>query len=121
MTRNDPNGAGADQPAASARPPAAARPQPSRRAMLRSAAGAGLAATAAASVGGSAFAAVARPAQSQASGHRQVADTVAEHDGEAIVAHLRDAGSGEIDLFHGTRQIRLRDRELAARLIRASR
>jgi hypothetical protein len=119
MTRNDPVAAG-EAPAAG-QPPAAAHPQPSRRTMLRGAAGAGLAATAVASVGGSALAAVARPAHAQASGHVQLADTVAEHDDEAIVVHLRDAGSGEIDLFHGTRQVRLHDRDLAARLIRASR
>jgi hypothetical protein len=89
--------------------------------MLRTAAGAGMAATAVAATGGTAFAATIRPAQSQASGEPSATDLASEHDGEAIVAHLRDAGSGEIDLFHGTRQVRLHDRELAARLIRASR
>jgi hypothetical protein len=36
------------------------------------------------------------------------------------VVHLRDAASGEIDVFRGTSQVRLLDRELAARLVRAS-
>jgi hypothetical protein len=38
-----------------------------------------------------------------------------------VVVHLRDAASGEIDVFRGTSQVRLRDPELAARLMRASR
>jgi len=40
---------------------------------------------------------------------------------EQIVVHVRDAASGEIDVFRGTSQVRLRDRELAARLVRAGR
>jgi len=35
--------------------------------------------------------------------------------------HVLDARSGEIDVFRGTSQTRLHDRELAARLVRASR
>jgi hypothetical protein len=93
---------------------------PSRRAVLRGAAGAGLAATAMAAGGGAAFAAV-RSAHSQVSHVQAAEEATPQHDGEEIVVHLRDARSGEIDLFHGTRQTRLHDRELAARLIRASR
>jgi hypothetical protein len=115
MTSNDAAGPAADQA------PARARSLPSRRAVLRTAAGAGLAATAVASAGGTALAAAFTPDSSQARAGDAAADSVAEHDGEAIVVHLRDARSGEIDLFHGTRQVRLHDRELAARLIRASR
>jgi hypothetical protein len=115
MTSNDAVGTAADQS------PAGPQPLPSRRAVLRSAAAAGLAATAVTSGGGTALAAVARSAQSQASAGHPAGDGVPDHDGEAIVVHLRDARSGEIDLFHGTRQLRLHDRELAARLIRASR
>jgi hypothetical protein len=37
------------------------------------------------------------------------------------VVHLRDATSGEIEVFRGTSQIRLLDPELAARLVEASR
>jgi hypothetical protein len=100
--------------------PAPGTTGPSRRAVLRSAAGAGLAATAVAAGGGAAFAAV-RPARAQASRMQAAPDATPEHDGEAIVVHLRDARTGEIDVFHGTRQTRVHDRELAARLIRASR
>jgi hypothetical protein len=35
--------------------------------------------------------------------------------------HVRDARSGDIDLFRGTSPTRMRDPELAARLVRASR
>ncbi len=34
--------------------------------------------------------------------------------------HVRDARSGEIDVFRGTSHTRVQDRELAARLVRAS-
>ena len=46
----------------------------------------------------------------------------AGHDtGEPIVAHLRDAGTGEIDIFRGTSQTRVHDHALATLLLRASR
>jgi hypothetical protein len=37
------------------------------------------------------------------------------------VVHLRDVRSGEMDVFAGTRQVRLTDPDLAARLTRAVR
>jgi hypothetical protein len=37
------------------------------------------------------------------------------------VVHLRDARSGEMDVFAGTRQVRVTDPDLAARLTRAVR
>jgi hypothetical protein len=97
-----------------------ARQRLSRRSVLRGAAGvgaAGIAATALAGTAGPAFAAAARPAAPGG------ADAEASHpdSAEQIVVHVRDARSGEIDVFRGTSQIRLRDRELAARLVRASR
>lgn len=91
---------------------------PSRRSVLRGAAGAGaagVAATVFASVAGPAMAAT-RPA---ARGEHH-ALTEEESAGEVVV-HVRNARSGEIDLFRGTSHTRLQDRELAARLIRASR
>jgi hypothetical protein len=96
-------------------------PQPSRRSMLRGAAGAGMAAAAVAAGASPALAAARGRASAEASDARTSGEATPDHDGQAIIAHLRDAGSGEIDVFHGTRQIRLHDRELAARLIRASR
>ena len=39
--------------------------------------------------------------------------------GHPIVVHVRDLGSGEMDIFAGTGQTRLRDRAIAAALARA--
>jgi hypothetical protein len=38
-----------------------------------------------------------------------------------LVAHIRNAGTGEIALFVGDREVTIRDRHVAARLVRASR
>jgi hypothetical protein len=38
-----------------------------------------------------------------------------------IVVHVRNAKSGEIDVFSGTSRIRLRDKDLAARIVRTAR
>jgi hypothetical protein len=35
------------------------------------------------------------------------------------VVHVRDSRTGDIDVFAGTSQSRLRDRDLAARIVRA--
>lgn len=40
---------------------------------------------------------------------------------EELVAHVKNARTGEISLFIGHREVTLRDRKLAARLIRATR
>ncbi|MGR6317338.1 hypothetical protein Q2K19_06270 [Micromonospora soli] len=39
---------------------------------------------------------------------------------EPIVVHLRDAASGAMDVFVGTKRIQVRDRGLADRLVRAA-
>jgi hypothetical protein len=39
----------------------------------------------------------------------------------AVIAHVRDAGRGEITLFVGEREITIHDRQVAARLVRATR
>ncbi|MEP7025370.1 MAG: hypothetical protein ABJB47_16550 [Actinomycetota bacterium] len=90
----------------------------SRRSVLRGAAGvgaAGVAATAFAGLAGPALAS-ARPAT-----RHEEAELSDEDAAEQIVVHVRDAKAGEIDLFRGTSHVRLHDRELAARLVRASR
>ena len=112
--------------------PASRRSPVSRRAMLRTAAGA----SAASLVAGGAFAALpaaaaARPSRSQRSADqagRSAASTtqdVAAHPGREadgpLVIHVRDAHTGEMDVFAGTTHTRLRDPDLAARLARASR
>lgn len=99
---------------------AAVPPQnrPSRRSVLLGAAGAGIAAAA--------FAGTAVPALAAARGPVTPAARETEIEAqdarmaEPIVVHLRDASTGEIDVFRGTGQVRLRDPELAARIVRAS-
>ncbi len=95
--------------------------RPSRRAVLRGAAGAGaasVAATALAGLGGTAVAAQGTPGTRKS----RAADASARTDGTAqIVVHVKDAADGHIDIFRDTTLIRLRDPELAARLVRASR
>jgi hypothetical protein len=84
--------------------------------MLRGAAGAGAAGLAVAAFAGTpAFAA-------ERNASRPAPDGAAEHAGagEPFVAHVRNAGTGEIDIYRGTSHIRMHDRELAARLARAS-
>jgi len=90
----------------------------SRRTMLKGAAGVGAAGLAA-----STLASVALPAAAAAMAPVRTSSGQARHDGgdEAIVVHVRDVASGEIDVFRGTSQTRLHDRDLAARLARASR
>jgi hypothetical protein len=45
----------------------------------------------------------------------------AHHDGGPVVAYVRDARKGEISVMAGDRTINVRDRQLAARLVRATR
>ena len=40
---------------------------------------------------------------------------------EPLVAHVRDLSSGEISLYNGTREVIVRDPQLAGRLLRAAR
>jgi hypothetical protein len=94
---------------------------PSRRSVLSAAAGAGVAGLAATTLTGTAAPALAasgRPAARPAAGAR--ADSRGSRAAEPIVVHLRDATSGEIDVFRGTSQIRLLDPDLAARLADAA-
>jgi hypothetical protein len=42
-------------------------------------------------------------------------------DGEDVVVHVRDLRRGEMDVYRGTSHVRVTDRDLAARLARASR
>ncbi len=108
------------EPAVAAREP---RPGPSRRRVLRGAAGAGAAGLAAAVVTGAAMtpalAETSRAAASSGPGARDAA--ASDGVSEPVVVHVRDVRSGEMDVFAGTRHIRLRDVDLAARLARAAR
>jgi hypothetical protein len=91
----------------------------SRRTALRGVAAAGLAATALAATAGPALAS-SRPATDETAASRDEHAAGAD-SGEAIVAHVRNVRTGEIDVFRGTSQTRLHDPALAALLIRASR
>jgi hypothetical protein len=93
----------------------------SRRSALRAAATAGIAATALGAMSVPAFAS-ARPARSDHTGHDDARQQGDEADtNEPIVVHVRNARTGEIDVFRGTNQSRLHDPALAALLVRASR
>jgi hypothetical protein len=85
--------------------------------MLRGAAGAGAAGLAMTAL-------VASPALAagQHAHAAPAAEAVPDHiaDGEAVVVHVRNVRSGEMDVYRGTHHVRVRDRALAARLARAS-
>jgi len=42
-------------------------------------------------------------------------------EGEDLVAHVKNARTGEISLFIGTKEVTIHDRKVAARLVRATR
>jgi hypothetical protein len=111
-----------DLTAATAPVPATQGPL-SRRSVLRTAAGAGLAAGALAATNVPALAATTRSAaRHDTADHSAAGHAAASHDADGpIVVHLRDARTGEIDIFRGTSQTRIHDHALAALLIRASR
>jgi hypothetical protein len=108
----------------------AAQADPSRRALLRGAAGAGVAGIAASTLIGlpaaQALASTTRPAASATSRRRSAARRPAEgqpansaEPANDVVVHVRDARSGEMDVFSGTSMTRLNDPDLARRLMRA--
>ena len=97
---------------------------PSRRSLLRGAGVVGAAGIAAA-VGVGAASGVAAAATRPAADNRQAVG--AEHSAEGgaagapLVVYLRDAGSGELEVFSGTSHTVIRDPALVARLTRAVR
>jgi len=102
------------------------QPDPSRRAVLRGVAGAGVAGVAASALisvpasqaRASTTRSAARPASASGSAGQPAGGAEPASD---VVVHLRDARSGEMDIFSGTSQTRLRDPDLARRLVRAIR
>ena len=87
--------------------------------MLRGAAGVGAVGLAAAAGVGAVVAAT-RPADPPARRSRRrrpPRPAPPQPRGEPLVVYLRDAASGEFDVFAGTGQVRIRDRELVARLL----
>jgi hypothetical protein len=87
--------------------------RPSRRAVLRGAAGAGAAGVAATALSGLSAAQAAETAQDSRAGGTEEA--------EHLVVHVRDARTGQIDVYRGTDQVRLHDRDLARHLDKISR
>ena len=87
----------------------------SRRSVLRGAVGAGAAGIAAATLAGGAL-----PAAASTAAAGGPARGTATGRGEPVVVHVRDAAAGELEVFCGTTCTRVRDKELAARLVRAS-
>ena len=98
----------------------------SRRSVIRGAATAGAAGLAVTALGGALSPAAAAAADRPASaGTRAAAGTGAAAPAGAgapagpIVVHVRNAASGDIEVFSGTSQTRLNDTDLAARIARA--
>lgn len=85
----------------------------SRRHVLRGAAAAGAAGLAVTAMSAAASPALAATSQPSAQ------DSPQNHAGP-IVVHVRDAKSGDIAVFSGTSEVRLRDTDLAARIARAA-
>ena len=91
----------------------------SRRSLLQGAATAGAAGLAVTTIGAAASPAVAAtrtPAIDASRGHGEASTAAGP-----IMVHVRDAKSGDIEVFSGTSQTRLRDKDLAARIARAAR
>ena len=88
----------------------------SRRSVLQGAASAGAAGVAAAALVNAGLPAAAEavaPARPAGAPGRARA-------GESLVVHIRDIATGEMDVFRGTTHIRVRDKEITARLVRVS-
>ena len=93
-------------------------PGHSRRSVLKGAATVGAAGIAAAALAGRALPAAAST-RSAALAH--TTETVPVGGSEQVVVHVRDAATGEMDVFLGTTCMRVHDTELAARLFRVAR
>jgi hypothetical protein len=87
----------------------------SRRSLLQTAATAGAAGLAVTALG-----AAAGPAAAATSHSAPGNGGTAKAASVPLVVHVRDARSGDIEVFSGTSQIRLRDKDLAARITRAA-
>ena len=90
-------------------------PRVSRRSVLRGAAGAGAVGLAAAA--GARAVVAARPGTKAAA---PTATAAGPANAGPLVVYLRDATTGELEVFAGTSKVRFRDPALAARLVRRS-
>lgn len=105
-----------DDPDVAGQQTATSSSAPSRRSVLRVAAGAGAAGIAASALGG-----IIAPAGAATSSRAPDAAPDQSAETEPLVLHVRDAAAGEIDVFLGLTHTRLHDRDLAARIVLASR
>ncbi|WP_327064843.1 hypothetical protein OG500_03315 [Kitasatospora sp. NBC_01250] len=91
----------------------------SRRHLMRQAAAVGAAGLAVNLLAGTGTA-LARPAEQHAAGEGAPAPAGVRADhAEPMIVHLRDARSGDLDLYSGDRHQRVQDPALAAALVRA--
>ena len=90
----------------------------SRRSLLQGAATVGAAGLAVTAMGAAAPA-LAATATGTGTGAASAADQAHDTAAGPIVVHVRDARSGDIEVFAGTSQTRLRDKDLATRIARA--
>ena len=90
----------------------------SRRSVIRGAATAGAAGLAVTAFGGALSPAAA--ASTRASGSTAASADEVKAPAGPIVVHVRNAKSGDIEVFSGTSQTRLRDQDLAARIARVT-
>ena len=97
----------------------AKRAKLSRRSLLQGAATAGAAGLAVTAMGAAAPALAATGTGPTDTGSPPAADHGHHADAGPIMVHVRDARSGDIEVFAGTSQTRLRDQDLAARIARA--
>jgi hypothetical protein len=111
-----------EQTGTAALPEPDVHPDPmSRRTILRGAAAAGAAGLAVTALGGvPALAATSRADRGRPAGVAANPAGEAPDGGEAVVVHVRDVRSGAMDVYRGTSHVRVTDRDLAARLARAS-
>ena len=91
----------------------------SRRGLIRNAAGAGAAGIAAAALLSAAtgIAAAAEPESAAAAASENHPPAAAE---ETLIVHVRNARTGELDVFHGHHHRTVKDRALTAALLRAA-
>ena len=92
-------------------------PRVSRRSVLRGAVGAGAIGLAAAAGAGAVVAAASPGTKADA----PTAMAAGPANAGSLVAYLRDASTGELEVFAGTSKVRFRDPALAAQLARAVR
>jgi hypothetical protein len=93
----------------------------SRRSVLRGAAVAGAAGLAVTALGGvPSLATTGRAARGRPAGAGAGPAGSEPAGDEAVVVHVRNVRSGEMDVYRGTSHVRVTDRQMAARLARVS-